>query len=125
MKKFRLTGFKYLFLVLVIASFKVQMKYIIPFSAPIVHYDKILLALTGIALLYISYIRCRSFKNGRIYFFLYWITAVPAEVILATRPYEPPKYMLQILNISSLLCFVVVILLTVKNSNISKTTPDS
>ena len=69
--------------------------------------------------------RIMSKQRLGIYFFLYCITAVPAEVILATRPYEPPKYMLQILNISSLLCFVVVILLTVKNSNISKTTPDS
>ena len=116
MKKFRLTGFKYLCLLLVIASFKVLMKYSIPLSSPLFNFDKVLLALTGVALLYITYIRSLSFKNARMYFFLYWITALPAEVILATRPYEPPKYMLQILNISSLLCFVVVILLTVKNT---------
>lgn len=74
------------------------MKYNIPLSSPFSNYDKVLLPLTGLALLWVTYIRSQSFKNGRLYFIFYGITAIPYEIILATQPYEPPKYMLQILN---------------------------
>lgn len=124
LKKLNLSGIKYISLVFVIAFLKVIMKYILPLSVIFSNYDKVLFALTGLTLLWITYIRSQSFKDGRIYFIFYWITAIPSELILATKPYEPPKYMLQILNISALLCFSIVVLLTIKNSNISKTHPE-
>ena len=111
-----MSGKLYISLIAIIVFFKVIMEYTLPLIFQFSYTDKILLFLSGISMLIITYIRSRRLKYGKYLFYLILILIIPSEIIYATDPYGQEVNIYDfLLIISIILNLIIVALLTFLN----------
>lgn len=112
-----MSGKLYISLIAIITLFKVVMGYIFPLFFQFSFIDKILLSVTGVSMLIVTYFRSRRLKYGKYLFYLILILMIPSEIIYATDPYgQEVNIYDSLLILSSILNLIIIAFLTFLNA---------